>query len=208
MKGGRRPGFTDILSRREDWFCRTLAIERCKRRREKIAGNRYTEIIDLYSEHVYNLAVRMLGNKQDAEEATQDVFVRVFKSIERFRGDSSLSTWIWRIASNVCISRLKKRKIDTVSFDESAVDPAVGQESSCSKQEHRLYHHELSDIIERCISMLPPNESAAITLLYIEELSYEEIADILKLPMGTLSTILHRGRKRLGELLKDRKEEL
>ena len=174
---------------------------------EKLRSN-YEDIVSLHSERVYNLALRMLGNREDAEEATQDVFVRVFQSMDNFRGDSSLSTWIWRITTNVCITRRKKKNIDAISLDNVEIDPPDGRIEDCSRQEKSLYRRERSKLINTCISLLPPNESAAITLFYLEGLSYEEISEILKLPIGTVSIALHRGRRRLGEMLKGKKEEL
>ena len=178
------------------------------RTKEGELRNNYEDIVSLHSERVYNLALRMLGNREDAEEATQDVFVRVFRSMESFRGDSSLSTWIWRITTNVCITRRKKKKIESVSMENAEIDPPDGQIENSSRQEKSLYDHERYKMINRYISLLPPNESAAITLFYLECLSYEEISEILKLPIGTVSIALHRGRRRLGEMLRKKREEL
>lgn len=176
--------------------------------KEEQASNKYTDIVNLYSERVFNLAARMLGNREDAEEATQDVFMRVLNSLKDFRGDSSLSTWIWRITTNVCITRRKKKNIDAISLDNSEIDPPDGRIDDCSRQEKSLYARERSEIINSCISLLPPNESAVITLFYIEGLSYNQISDILESPIGTVSTAMHRGRQRLGKMLREKKEEL
>ena len=134
--------------------------------------------------------------------------IRVLKSLEEFRGDSSLSTWIWRITTNVCITRRKKKTIDALSLDEAEIDPPDGHIRDYTREEKSLYDRELSETVNGYISMLPPNESAVITLFYLEELSYEEISEILRLPVGTVSTALHRGRQRLGEMLREKKEEL
>ncbi len=172
---------------------------------ESEAGGTFKDIVNLYSERVFNLALRMLGNREEAEEATQDVFMRVLRSIDKFRGDSGLGTWIWRIATNVCLTRRKKKNILAVSLDAIDVDPPDGKIERNSKQERSLFARERTDIIQHYISLLPPGESAVITLFYLEELSYEEISDILKMPVGTVSTSLHRGRQKLGEML--RKDE-
>ncbi len=170
-------------------------------RKEELRASKYSDIVDLYSERVFNLAIRMLGNREDAEEATQDVFMRVYKSMDGFRGDSSLSTWIWRIAANVCITRSKKKKANAVSLENSLIDPPDGQVGTFSGQERALYRTELAGAVKEFISMLPPNESTVVTLFYLEELSYEEISEILKMPLGTVSITLHRGKARLRELL-------
>lgn len=168
----------------------------------------FREIVGLYSKRVFNLALSILGNREDAEEATQDVFMRTLNSLKDFRGDSSLAMWISRITINVCLSRKKKKNIASVSLDNWDIDPPGGRIEDCSRQEKSLYAGERSETINRCISSLPPRESAVVTLFYIEELSYEEISEILKMPIGTVSTALHRGRQRLGEMLRERKEAL
>ncbi|MCL5268307.1 MAG: RNA polymerase sigma factor [Bacteroidetes bacterium] len=176
--------------------------------RKSRTDDTFKGVVDLYSGRVFNLALRMLGSHEDAEEATQDVFMRVHGSLEDFRGDSSLSTWIWRITTNVCLTRRKKKNIDAVSIDNSEIDPPDGRIENSSRQEKSVYAHESREIVDRCIPMLPPNESAVITLFYFEELSYEEISGLLNMPVGTVSTALHRGRQRLGEMLRERKDEL
>lgn len=173
-------------------------------------GNETTfkDIVTLYSGRVFNLSIKILGNRQDAEEATQDVFVRVLNSLDDFRGDASLSTWIWRITTNVCLTRRKKKSIPSVSLEDIGIDLPDGRIQPGSRQEKQYYDRELSETIGRSIALLPPNESAVITLFYLEQLSYEEISDVLKMPIGTVSTALHRGRRRLAEMLRERKEAL
>lgn len=175
----------------------------------KKAGARgaFRDIVDLYSARVFNLSLRILGSREDAEEATQDAFMRILKALDDFRGDSGLATWIWRITTNVCLTRKKKKSIAPVSLDSVEIDPPDGRVEDYSRQERSFFARERADTISRYISMLPPGEATAITLFYFEELSYEEISDVLKIPIGTVSTDLHRGRQRLGELLREEREE-
>lgn len=175
---------------------------------KQAAGDPFKDIVDLYSGRVFSLAFKMLGTRTDAEEATQDVFMRVYSSLKDFRGDSSLSTWIWRITTNVCLSRRKKKGLDPVSIDDREIDPPDGGVADFSRQEKSVYARERREILDECIALLPRNEAAVVTLFYLEQLSYDEIADILKIPAGTVSTALHRGRQRLAEMLKKRKDEL
>ncbi len=172
------------------------------------AGDPFKDIVSLYSGRVFNLALKMLGSREDAEEAAQDVFMRVYSSLNDFRGDSSLSTWIWRITANVCLTRRKKKSLGAVSLDDSEIDPPDGTAGNSSRQEKSVYARERREILDECIALLPPNEAAVVALFYLEELSYEEISDVLKVPIGTASTALHRGRQRLGEMLRERKDEL
>ncbi len=175
---------------------------------EKQKADKYSDIVDLYSARVFNLASRMLGNREDAEEATQDVFMRVFKSLSGFRGDSAMSTWVWRIATNVCMSRLRSKKSGSISLDQNAVDPPDDGIGNDSGPEKAFYRTERHIAIEKLLSILPPVQSAALTLFYMEELSYVEISTALEIPVGTVSVEIHRGRRRLRKILKDRREEL
>lgn len=172
------------------------------------ANDPFKDIVSLYSGRVFNLALKMLGDRNDAEEAAQDVFMRVYSSLKDFRGDSSLSTWIWRITANVCLTRRKKKDLDPVSLDDGEIDPPDGRVGNLSGQEKSVYAHERREKLDSYISLLPSNEAAVVTLFYFEQMSYEEISDILKLPVGTVSTALHRGRQRLAEMLRERKDEL
>ena len=134
--------------------------------------------------------------------------VRVFKSIANFRGDSTLSTWIYRIAFNVCLDRREREKDNVSSLDEMEWDPPDGRIADQSQHEKSLYDRESSELVERYISSLPPNESAVIALFYLDGQSYKEISVALKMPIGTVSVALHRGRKRLAEMLRKRKDDL
>ncbi len=165
-------------------------------------------IVVQYSERVFNLALKILADRQDAEEATQDTFIRVFKSIANFRIDSTLSTWIYRIAFNVCLDRREREKDNVSSLDEMEWDPPDGRIADQSQHEKSLYDRESSELVERYISSLPPNESAVIALFYLDGQSYKEISVALKMPIGTVSVALHRGRKRLAEMLRKRKDDL
>ncbi len=170
--------------------------------------DKYLDIVDLYSGRVFNLASRMLGNREDAEEATQDVFMRVFKSLDSFRGDSAMSTWIWRITSNVCMSRLSRKRHAAVSLDESEIDPPDDRIGHISRQEKAFFKTERRIAIEKYLALLPPVESAALTLFYMEGLSYNEISQALEIPIGTVSVEIHRGRRKLREIMRGGREEL
>ncbi len=165
-------------------------------------------IVERYSERVFNLTLRILHNREDAEEATQDTFMRVFKSLGSFKGQSSLSTWIYRIGINVCFDYRKKNRTDVSSLDEMRFDPPDGTIENQSHHEKSLYDRENTETINRSISLLPPNESAIITMFYLEGLSYQEISELMKMPIGTVSIELHRGRKRLAEMLRKKKDDL
>jgi len=166
--------------------------------------NTFREIVDAYSAQVYNHALSLLKNKEDAEEATQDVFVKINKAIALFRGDAKLSTWIWRITANVCYTRLTKKRVMTDSFDD-----ATNSMPDIHSFFADLARYEQKEIIETALSQIPQQQASILLLFYFEELSYKEIADAFNLPEGTIATLLHRGRENLRkELSKSQKEFL
>lgn len=153
-----------------------------------------------YAERVFNHAYRMLGNREDAEEAANDVFLRIYRGLGSFRGDAAIGTWIWRITSNVCLSRRSRMRIVTESLDD--VEGGEGFESTqISTADSRVEAEEDRERIARCIAALPEHEAAVITLFYLQELDYKEVAEAMQIPPGTVATYLHRGRERLRKMM-------
>ncbi len=162
--------------------------------------DKFGQIVEDYARGVYTHAHRMLGSREEAEEAAQDVFLRIHRSLGGFQGKARISTWVWRITTNVCLSRREiQRKSAAASVDpESAAE--VPDESP--DPEHSFIVREESDRLGRLIASLPDREAAAITLYYLEGMDYREIARVLDLPAGSIASALHRGRERLaGKLL-------
>ncbi|MCK9407571.1 MAG: sigma-70 family RNA polymerase sigma factor [Bacteroidetes bacterium] len=156
----------------------------------------FREIVDTYSSQVYNHAVSLLKNNEEAEEATQDVFLKIHKAIDLFRGDAKLSTWIWRITANVCFTRLAKKRIRTDSLEEMTYDISDGHSFSAE-----FNRHEQKEIIETMLTRLPPQQASIILLFHIEGKSYKELAETFNLPEGTIATLLYRGRENLRKQL-------
>jgi RNA polymerase sigma-70 factor (ECF subfamily) len=159
---------------------------------------RYREAFDLllpeYQNRVFRLAFAMLGDPAAAEDTAQDVFVRIWKALAGFRGQSSLSTWIYAITRNTCLTALKsaaaKREI---SIEEPGVGQVVESSAAVSEPATRAG----IDLI-RLIAELPERHQQVLQLYYMEERSYEEVARLLDLPMGTVKVSLHRARKQLA----------
>ena len=139
----------------------------------------------------------MLGNREDAEEATMDVFMKIHRGLADFRGDAQLSTWIWRITTNVCLSRRSKMKEQTVSAGTENAEDVIADLDPMSNPDELLLKEEMREELARSIAKLPEQEAAAMTLFYLEGMKYEEIAAVLGMPMGTVATAVHRGRERL-----------
>ena len=165
----------------------------------------FRTLLATYQDRVYNQAYRMLGNAEDAEEATQDIFMKVYKSMDDFRGESAMSTWIYRITANECISRLRKKQLDTRSFDEPFEDEGktladiVPDDSPDAGA--LLESQESSEMIRNEVQRLPANWAMAISLYHFDDLSYDEIADAMEIPKATVATYISRGRKELAQNL-------
>ena len=166
----------------------------------------FNVIVRDFGEKVFNHALRILGNREEAEEACQDVFVRISRSLGGFRGDARISTWIWRITVNVCLNRREKmaRRGRGVKLEEFENSPPA---QDCPTAEDELVGKELRERLAAAISRLPTKEAAAITLFYMEDLDYAGIASALQVPPGSVATLLHRGRVRLQRIVAKLDEE-
>lgn len=159
---------------------------------------RYEYFLNRYGQQVFALVVRIVGRQEDAEELTQDVFLKAFQQLSSFHADSSFSTWIYRIATNMAISAVRRRKHELLHLDDTAfanlpdelVDEALNDESE-------IYVQRLAE----AINLLEPDERALITLYYQEEKSLREIALILKISESNVKVRLHRTRKKLYLLI-------
>jgi len=161
-------------------------------------GDAFELILERYKDKVFRLAYSMWHDPTQAEDSTQDVFVRIWKGLPGYHGGAALSTWIYAIARNTCLSELKKRYArPTVSLEapenepmrESLASPSVpAQEAGAGMDVHAL------------LSRLPEKYRQVITLFYLEQKSYEEVAEILGVPLGTVKTNLFRARKELVTL--------
>jgi len=167
--------------------------------------NSFNRLVEKYQGQVYNLSWRMLGNAQDAEDATQETFVLAWQSLPRFKG-GDFKTWLLRIASNVCIDRLRaNRRHQTVPLDELLKDPMVSQLES---PEEGVLREELAELLNRCLLALPEKQRLVVILADVQGLSYEEIAQITGTSLGTVKSRLNRGRMNLRSLLLRQKELL
>ena len=166
----------------------------------------FGQLVRRYQDRLFHSVVRVTGCPVEAEDVVQDAFVQAYTKLDRFKGESQFFTWLYRIAFNTSISRHRKKK-PTVSLDkqrESAGDtlhdggPAVG--TSLERQEQVAQ-------LEAALQDLPEDQRTILVLREIEDQSYDSIADILNLPVGTVRSRLHRARKQLHELLKSRHEQ-
>lgn len=163
-------------------------------------ANAFAVLVDRYKDLVYTLALRMMKNKEEAEEVAQDTFIKTYKSLNKFKGDSKFSTWIYRVAYNTCLDRLKKnkRQQSTVTIDEYTEHQVKTIDNALDKIEAQ----ERQEAIQQCLELLPNDDSFLLTLYYFEELSLEEIAKIVGLKPNNVKVKLFRSRKKLATILK------
>lgn len=179
-----------------------------KRIRQVIKGDQdaFGEIVEIYKNSVYQLCYRMIGNQHEAEDLAQEAFLRAYVNIKSFNQELKFSTWLFRIATNLCIDRIRKKKPDY--YLDAEVSGTEGLTmysqipSSTPLPESQLESLELHETVQKEILKLPEKYRTVIVLKYIEELSLNEISEILDLPLGTVKTRIHRGREALRQQLR------
>jgi RNA polymerase sigma-70 factor, ECF subfamily len=167
-------------------------------------GNLYKSAFDLivthFSDKIMHLTYSIVSNDAFAEDVVQDVLLRVWRALPAYRGEASVSTWIYAITRNTCLTALRRvGHRNSLSIEEPAV--RIQMESRSSPQQSAL----LSDL-PRLLSLLPDKQRQVLMLFYMEDKSYGEVALLLDLPVGTVKTYLHRGRKTIASLLQEKKE--
>ena len=163
-------------------------------------------LVDRHKERAMTLALRIVGEREDAEEVVQDAFLRAFRNLEQFRGESRFSTWFYRILYNACMTRVTRRpKLgETVNYSDEAIDMIESDEPSV---QHALENEEEQAVLQEEITRLPETFRTALTLFYVQELSYDDMASILQMPLGTVKTNLSRGRSLLRKRVLERLKE-
>ena len=170
----------------------------------------FNEIVRSYSDRVYNLVLRLVGSPSEAEDIAQEVFVTVFKSIESYRGEAKLSTWILRIAANHSKNRIKylaRRRTTGQELRDGSDATEFADEGKAPVQAHFdapdvvLEAAETERIMQEAIANLDEEQRLLVVLRDVEELAYDEIVEITGLPEGTVKSRLHRARMALKELL-------
>ncbi len=169
----------------------------------------YRELLRRYERPVFSLIYRMVRDRALAEDLAQETFIKVLNALDTYRPEFKFSSWVFKIANNAAIDQLRRREIDTLSLDgapdartaeeveATALQATSGGESPLAELESR----ELGSEIEHAIGRLRPEYRTAILLRHVEGRSYEEIADVMDLPLGTVKTYIHRARIELREYL-------
>ncbi len=161
----------------------------------------FEKLVKAHEKGVYNLALRMLGNEQDALDASQEAFFRAYRSLDRFRGDSKFSVWLYRVTGNVCLDMLRKagRRRESSLTDEDGEDMPLPDERSDPQRE--LEKKELRRAVQRNLTKLEPGFRQALVLRDVNGLTYDEIARVTGLEAGTVKSRIFRARRKLAALL-------
>jgi RNA polymerase sigma factor (sigma-70 family) len=164
----------------------------------------FAVLVDRYKDLVFTLALRMLKNREEAEEVAQDTFIKVFKSLSQFKGDSKFSTWIYRITYNGCLDSLKKYKQE---YNNIPLDDYTGRQlMSLDNAVDAMEDQEQQQTIKECLQLLPKEDNFLLTLYYYEEQSLDEISKIMGITSNNAKVKLYRSRKKLTSILKERLE--
>ena len=158
----------------------------------------YADLVTRYQNFVFTLALRYTPVREDAEEIAQDVFVKAYKALKDFRGESKFSTWLYSIVNSTSITFLRKKKLDISSLDnEHVFEQAESKDSGMNANQVEV--KSKVEMVTKAIQMLSPDDAKLITLFYKAEQSLEEIARILNMESNTVKVKLHRARTRLKE---------
>lgn len=169
----------------------------------------YATLIDAYEQKVFSTCISFVPNKEDAEDISQEVFIEVFKSISKFKGDSKLSTWIFRIATNKCLEFIRKKNTkkrfaflqaitgNTIPIDKTDYFTEINHPGIL------LENKELNTTLFKAINSLPESQSVVFTLHKIDNKSYQEIAEITQRSLSSVESVMFRAKKNLQNLLKN-----
>ena len=171
----------------------------------------FEELVAQYQSKIYALAFRYMGNEEDAYDMSQEAFIKAFRSIRSFKGDSSFGTWMYRVATNVCLDELRRRKrrVSTLSLDEPLAtkegDEVEKEFADTSPTADVLYEQkEFSQYIQDLLDQLKPDHKTAIVLRDVLDLSYEEISEVLNCSIGTVKSRISRARETLRKKIVER----
>jgi RNA polymerase sigma-70 factor, ECF subfamily len=169
-------------------------IERCRLGDE----GAFQELVDRYKDLVFALIARTVPDRSRAEDIAQDVFLRIHRGLPYFRGEARLSTWIYRIVANVC---LQDQARTAGTAPAVSLDDERGAQRAPSASDRQFGDFELRDQLEKAIARLPANYRLLIAAHYLKGVQYEDLAEALQLPLGTVKTQLYRAKQQLRRLL-------
>ncbi|HMI65779.1 MAG TPA: sigma-70 family RNA polymerase sigma factor [Cyclobacteriaceae bacterium] len=173
----------------------------------------YARLLQRYRRPVYHVILKMVRNVDDAEDLTIESFAKAFRSLHKFKKDFTFSTWLFRIATNNTIDFIRKKKLNTLSIENTYTDDngesvSIDVEDANLNPQEEAIKLQKEELIQIFVDKLPAKYQKLVRLRYFHELSYEEIAKELDAPLGTVKAQLHRARELMYELVKNKKEHI
>jgi RNA polymerase sigma factor (sigma-70 family) len=173
----------------------------------------YAKLLQRYKRPVYHMILKMVRNVDDAEDLTIESFAKAFRSLHKFKKDFTFSTWLFRIATNNTIDFIRKKKLNTLSIENTYTDDdgqsvSIDVEDVNPNPQEEAIKSQKEELIQVFVNMLPGKYQKLVRLRYFQELSYEEIAVELDAPLGTVKAQLHRARELMYDLVKNKKEHI
>lgn len=157
---------------------------------DKIA---YGELVERYQKQIYSLTYRLTNNADDAQDLAQEVFIKVYQVLGKYDRERPFFPWLYRVATNVCYTELRRKPITEVSLDK-IIEVGSLEPISPEQPEEEYVQNETQKLVQQALADLPENYRIPMVLRYLEELSYQQIADAMELPLTTIETRLYRGR--------------
>jgi RNA polymerase sigma-70 factor (ECF subfamily) len=172
----------------------------------------FRELVELYKKKIYYLALDLTGNHHDAEDLSQEVFIKAYRSLKKFRGDAKLNSWLYRITVNTCISQRRKKSVAAMTLQENFESDSSHQDFKNGESIHNPERDAESGLIqqhiEQALQQLTPRERSVFVLRHYNDLPLKEIAQILKITEGTVKSMLFRAIQRLQKELSFYRNEL
>ena len=166
--------------------------------------NAFAYLVDDYKNMVFSLAFKMTKNREEAEEISQDTFIKAFKNLKKFKGDSKFSTWLYRIAYHTSLDNIKKNKNNNSTFEINEI--TFNQIQAVETILQGIARKERAEIMNYCLQKLPNEERSVIWMFYYDELSLKEIIEVTGMSEANLKVKLHRARKKLLTIVKENVE--
>ena len=176
--------------------------------KQAIRGDAYAfeQLMRRHESRMYSVAIRMCGNREDAQDCVQDAMLRIYRALDRFKGQSSFSTWVYRITMNTCLDELRRRKVRASTSLDTLLESGWSPTDETDTPERHAIDSERRRALEKAIGSLPEDMRSAIVLREMQGLSYEEISDVLSVNVGTIKSRISRGREKLREKISARPE--
>jgi RNA polymerase sigma-70 factor (ECF subfamily) len=163
--------------------------------------NSFAYLVDNYKDMVYSLAYKMTKNKEESEEVSQDTFIKAYKNLNKFKGESKFSTWLYRIAYHTSLDQIKKNKNNNATFEIHEV--TLNQIQSADDILQGIERKERAKIMDECLLRLPEEERSILWMFYYDALSLKEIVEVTSLSEANVKVKLHRARKRLLTIVEE-----